>query len=623
MNSKIPIFIVLALTAAMAFSATPSFAHSQPVIIYSNWGTMQQPITVRPGYTNIPYTVEVQNDTSILYAQLDLPSTVLTNSTGGSIARSTSQSVSPAIFTFTLNVKPSANPGTYSIPIKIVQTDGNTYNFTVSARISPPPSVSASELYWGSTSRLYPYPGYGSAQLTALISNPDSGSIYHVTLNLQLPTGLQSQTSGSTESFYVSEISPGSFEPVTSVVNVTQAVAPGNYYEPYTITYMDSNGAYFTNSGTLELIIYPRTELSVSLNSPGLLEGEYSSINASIKNTGSSPIYDLTVSLQMQGVELAQGNTSQLGMLGSGSSASFEYTIYAPQNLPSGIYPITVELQYESAGSMTQTSYITYASVSSQPQEAYITINPGSIYYMRNNSVTVFIKNAMGIGLKNVQLFISPAQSVYIAQGYGPFFLGNINPNGEANLSLDVMPYFTQDQVYPLQITLQFQGSENYTQSIQQTVPLFINGIITINFSQVQVPAMYNGSSGSVSGTIINSGTEEAYYGTLYINSSRLEINQSQYIGDLPTDSPTPFSYTVYLPSNVQGGSYPVTFTYQYKDSLGNTYYATYSTYMQVISGKVTVQAASPNRSFELLLIVITVIVIIAIVYLFLRRLKR
>ncbi|MEM0123160.1 MAG: hypothetical protein QXI38_01485 [Conexivisphaerales archaeon] len=623
MKIKTSVFIMLMLVA-LVFSATPSFANSQPVIIYSNWGTMQQPVTVRPGYTNVPYTVEVQNDTNILYVQLDLPSNVFTNASGGYIARSASQSSSPGIYTFIINVKSAATPGTYSIPLKIVQNDGNTYSFTVSATVSSPPSVSATELYWGSTISLYPYPGYGNAPLTALISNPDSEPIYHVSLNLQLPAGLQSQTLSNVESFYVSEVPPGSFEPASSEVNITQAISPGTYYESYTITYMDSNGAYFTNAGTLELIVYPKARLSVSLSFPSLLEGGYSNISVSLKNTGDSPVYDLTSNLQMQGIELVEGNTSQLNMLGSGKSVNFEYTIYAPQDLPAGIYPITVGLQYESAGSVMQTSYVSYASVSSQPQEVYLAINPGSIYYMRNNSITISVENAINRELKNVQLSISPAQSIYITQGYGPFFLGNIQPHGQTNLSLDIMPYFLQDQVYPLQITLQYQGNENYTQYTEQTIPLFIGGIITINFSQVQAPAIYNGSSGQVSGTIINSGTEEAYYGTLYINSSMLEINQSQYIGDLPTDSPTPFSYTIYLPSNVHGGSYPLTLTYQYKDSLGNIYRATYDTYLQVISGKATTQATSPNYSFNLLLIIIiTVIIIVVIVYLFLRRLRR
>ncbi|MEM3243955.1 MAG: hypothetical protein QXP63_05530, partial [Conexivisphaerales archaeon] len=203
MKIKTSVFIMLMLVA-LVFSATPSFANSQPVIIYSNWGTMQQPVTVRPGYTNVPYTVEVQNDTNILYVQLDLPSNVFTNASGGYIARSASQSSSPGIYTFIINVKSAAIPGTYSIPLKIVQNDGNTYSFTVSATVSSPPSVSATELYWGSTISLYPYPGYGIAPLTALISNPDSEPIYHVSLNLQLPAGLQSQTLSNVESFYVS-----------------------------------------------------------------------------------------------------------------------------------------------------------------------------------------------------------------------------------------------------------------------------------------------------------------------------------------------------------------------------------------------------------------------------------
>lgn len=616
---------MLALSAAMIFSATPLSAQSQPVIVYSNWGTLQQPIIVRAGYTNVPFTVEFQNDTtSIIYAQLNLSSTPFTNSTGGTIARSVPSSLNPAVFTFTLNIKSSANAEIYSMPIKLVKVDGSSYNYTVKAQVTAPPSVAVTELYWGISSSIYPYPGYGNAPLTALISNPDTEPIYHVTLSLQLPYFLQSQTGGSTERFYISEIAPGSFEPVTSEVNITQLSMPGTYIEPYVISYTDSNGAHFINSGTVKLIIYPETELQVNMGSPSVVQGEYASMLVTVKNTGTSPIYNLAVSLQTQGISIVRGNTTQVNLLAAGSSTCFQYSVYAPQTLPAGIYPINVNVQYGSAGSVSQESYVTYASVLSQTQAAYVSVQPGSIYYMRNNSITIYVKNAINQVLKNVQLQISPAQSIYISGGYGPFSLGTIQPYGEANLTLNVLPYFSQPQVYPLEINLDYDGSSNYTQSIAQTVPIYIGGIITINISQVQMPLAYNGSSESVSGTILNSGTEEAYYGTIYINSSALGITQSQYIGDLPTDSPTPFSFSIYVPSSAQGGIYPVTLSYQYKDSLGNTYSAVYSTSMQVISGRAQASSAPSNHGFvSLLTVIITVIIIAVIIFVFVRRFRR
>jgi hypothetical protein len=622
LRSFVPAIAVLALIAAMMFSATPSFASSQPILIYSNWGTVQQPIRVRPGYSNVPFTVEFQNITSPLYAQLNLSSTPLTNSTGGEIARSTPSSISPAIFTFILDVKSSAMPGTYSVPVELVSTNGAKYSYAVSAQVSSPPYVTVANWYWGSTMSVYPYPGYGITPLTIVVGNPDSGPIYHVSVNLQLPNGLQSQTS-STVSFYISEIGPGSYEPVSSTVNITQASSPGTYYEPYTVRYMDSNGVYFTDSGTVELVIYPRTQLSVNVTSMAIVQGQREQFRLSVKNIGAAPVYDLSTTVQAQGIELVQGNTSQISELGSGGSASFYYTVYAPQSLPAGIYPISLGVQYESAGGALQSSYITYATVSSQSQEAYISIYPSSIYYMRNDSITVTVR-ASSQELRDVQLQISPAQSVYISQGYGPFYLGNIEPYGEANLSLHVLPYFSQAQVYPFQLTLQYQSAANYTQTMQQAIPVFIGGIITVNFSQVQVPSAYNGSTDTVSGTLLNSGNEEAYYGTVYINSSKMGIEQSQYIGDLPTDSPTPFSFSFYVPPSMKGGIYPITLTYQYKDNLGNTYHVSYSTYVQVLSGKVPATSGPVKNNYETIVIALAAAaIVIAVVYVLLRRLRR
>ena len=620
MKVKAAILILLAL--ALALQATPSFAAGQPVIIYSNWGTPQQPITVRPGYTNVPFTVVIEDQYPILYAQLNLSSTPFTNSTGGYLVMGESTS---GIFTFIMNVKSTAGAGVYTFPITIVQSNGGSYTMNVSARVYPPPSVSAAEIYWGTPSEsAYPYPGYGIAPLTVLISNPDSSPIYHVKLTLHLPAGILSQDGGRAVSFYISEVPPGSYGPATSFVNVTQDISPGTYAVQYNVTYMDSGGAFFNYSGNLELTIYPQASVSVSLNSPALLDGQYSQLSVSVRNSGSSAINDISVTVQPEGVELMQGNDSVKGTLGPGSSAKFTYLIYAPQSLPPGIYPVIVYLQYEYGGAVSQESYITYASVSSVPQEIYISITPSTLHYMRNNTVTLTVKNEVDQELKNVQLQISPAQSIYISRGYGPFNLGSIGPYGEANLTLSVLPYLSQDAVYPLQITLQYQGTANYTQENEQVIPLFIGGMITVNFSGVQAPAAYNGSADTISGTLINSGTEEAYYGTLYINSSQLGISQSEYIGDLPTDSPTPFSFTFSVPSNASSGSYPLQLTYIYQDSLGNQYRAAYTVYLSVLSGRAQIQATAHTFKFlPALGITIVLIVVIVVAYAVIRRLRK
>ena len=151
------------------------------------------------------------------------------------------------------------------------------------------------------------------------------------------------------------------------------------------------------------------------------------------------------------------------------------------------------------------------------------------------------------------------------------------------------------------------------------TVPIFIKGRIQISFESLNINSTtFNGSTLSISGSLLNSGTQEAYYGIVEAYLPSFGENVTSYIGDLPVDSPTPFALSLYIPRNAQPGSYTIYLKYVYQDSYGNVYnYAVSEPIMVYVAH---VAPAKPSAyhftgTFSLLLAIVIVLLVVLILF--------
>jgi len=161
-----------------------------------------------------------------------------------------------------------------------------------------------------------------------------------------------------------------------------------------------------------------------------------------------------------------------------------------------------------------------------------------------------------------------------VAQGNGPWSLGTLKGGETAVLPLSVIPSIPESSSLPLEFVITYRNSMNYTEETQLTAALFLKGLVKIYMTSLSVPATaVNGTNATISGILLNEGTSEAYY----VNVGLWPCNwsQQQYIGSLPTDSPTPFSLSVSIPKNAQG-TYQLYINVTYQDSLGNCYAYSY-----------------------------------------------
>ncbi len=620
-------------------------ARGQEVLIVTyQWGTANQQIRPRPGYTNVPFTVELVQmpNVSVLYGQLDLQGIPIESTSGSTYAYAAPQSaqgeislsnssVAPGIsiptittgstatfLTFYLSIPQKAKPGSYSSLLNVVyRKSGITSDYFtyVNLTVYAPEEPKLIDPVWisGNTTS-FPYPGSGLGDLDVYLSNPSSVPLLDINITLYLPRGIVGLNGKSAVSFQLPYVQPRGAAQLQFPLNVTSTASVGEQLVRANISYEDYFGGHYSNETSFRVMIYAKPDVALFATKGHAEVGGIVNLNLTISVLSSSPIYSVVAQPEFQPFELISGNLSSISSIGGGDNATLRYSFYVPQNVPPGIYPIAFTVYYgdplESSARCT-----TYVTVAQQVQKLSVSLTPTYAYYNRNDTLLVKLTNS-GSPVYDVHVSLEPVQGLYVAQGNGPWSVGTLNKGETAVLPLTLIPSIPESGSLPLEFIVTYRNSMNYTEEAQLVAPLFLKGLIKIYVTSLSSPtAAVNGTNATISGILLNEGTSEAYY----VNVGLWPYNWSQqeYIGSLPTDSPTPFSLSVSIPKDAQG-TYQLYINVTYQDSLGNSY-----SYSYPIAISVRQQLSRPHASKSYALIYAiggAVVVIAAASYVVIRR---
>ncbi|MGC8569601.1 MAG: COG1361 S-layer family protein [Nitrososphaeria archaeon] len=559
--------LILIATAVLLFSvpATAQISYaSSPLIIFYGWGTYSSPITVRPGYTNQPFTVVLSPSPQYQYAALSLKGTPFTNSSGGYTAYSLPSQGS--VFQFLLNVGRSARAGTYRVNFTVYYADGLSFSELLNVTVSPPPDVSVVAASWSGPDQ-FPAPGTGLNELTLVIGNPDRYPVSFVNLTIALPDALTSVSGQATAHAFAPYVGAGSFYDVSVPINVTQLSAPGKYEANYTLSFLDYQGVSYSENGSFPIYVYPASNVSVSVSPAAAPQYSTFMIYLEIRNQGSTLVKDVSITPEYQGPVLLSTNYTHLSLIQPGSSVSFYYE-FSDVGLQPGPYPIDFQVIYQTLeGAEKVLSFNSYVLVTPGVNFVSVSLNTSELCIMRNNTVSLTVSNVGTGQVKQVQVDVVSPQGLAVYGAAGPVEIGTLQPGETREVSLTLMPLTGAPAVYPLEVVVSYVNPYEITQQQDFSFTLFAHGEVKIDFTDVTFNSTaFNGSTLYVSGTLINEGTEQAYYGTIYVFIPALNTSASSYIGDLPVDSPTPFSAYLSIPPGAKPGSYRVVVSYVYQD---------------------------------------------------------
>ncbi|MFP3263665.1 MAG: hypothetical protein RXQ62_04395 [Nitrososphaeria archaeon] len=462
------------------------------------------------------------------------------------------------------------------------------------------PPLAVTYYGWGTpSSPAYPTPGSGVVPFTVeVVANPTTGGSpasvvppvpRYAELNLS-GSPLTNSTGGLVA--LAAPTPTGSSYYFTFYLNVSGA-APGTYqatltiYYSYTYAYASSGQQsasiyYYQWSDNLSVPVYPNPEPEVSVSAPKIVEGREGTIVVNVTDMSPAALQDLQVVVGSQ-LPLSGGNTSSIPYLAPGSSASFRFGILAT-GAP-GYYPVQVTVSYACCGSARSSTYYSRAEVVAQVGGLSALASPASIPYQRNDTLSITITNEMGGAVRDLQVVLQPSPYLYVAQGYGPFDLGELGPGESRSINLSVVPVASAPGPVQLQLQASYLGPGGAPEQASLAVPVYLTGIADVSFSQVGLagPA-YPGGQAQVSGILVNTGTDSAYYGFLLLSGPIVQGYQPVYIGNLPVNSPTPFSASFTVPPGTAPGTYPVNVTFSYQDELGQQHSASYLLAVQVLN---------------------------------------
>ncbi|EZQ04940.1 hypothetical protein CM19_07800 [Candidatus Acidianus copahuensis] len=467
-------------------------------------------------------------------------------------------------YNFTFYIQPNTQPGIYPVTFTITyESLGQQFTRIITVYIDvsyfnvSPEIIS---VQWGNPQEsVIAYPGVGYVPLTLTILNPYPYAIENVKIFLTLPTGIN--TTQNVEDF--AQIQPESSLTFTINVDVTPSVSSGYQNLSFFITYLSAYGK-FNSSGSYALYVFPPKQILVSFSNPEAFQGQEFPLYVNVTDTGESPLTAVSATVSSQEISLVGSNNQTINYIKPHSTVTFIFNLYVPSNLPTNVYPVNVEISYVYEGEQGSYSYTLPVPVHQSKSPVKLNLSTFTIYYQTINYVNLTIENNLTSTLNNVKVNVYvPSTEVSLTQS--TFNLGNIPSGLKRSIELQLLPLESQTLSIPIGISITYVGEDGEQLTYGFNYTLSAIGLIQVEVTQPSV-SISNGSI-TLSGVLLNTGNLEAQNLIIYG-----PYGVQDYIGQLPTGTPTPFSITIPESSSVaklvnttsnDSQSYTITISYQ------------------------------------------------------------
>jgi len=410
----------------------------------------------------------------------------------------------------------------------------------------------------------------------------------------------------STNPVYIGWITPGQQFTVTYIVNTTVPlncqstleITWGAQYEQSPMaqipTYIQVAGSGST-SMNFPLVIYGEPSIVAITNTTYLVGNLASPVDIVIVNNGSGAIYNLQVSVAVQGASMVPGMSSvSIGTLNPGST--YTITAYLVPTMSSGFVTVTINYNgIDQLGNTVSGSYTESLSVVPASPSQVIIYPINSSLNVGIGKLVLGIRNVNPVPIYNVTFVITSANGLVLA-GNTAHDIARISPGSTYYLEIPIAVPITSSSA-SVTYTLSYQYVNGYPESTGGTLALGVSSAPSIMVTGYTVaPSILTvGSTASVSITFVNTGPVPAYnLNITAIPGPGLTIvsRPSTYLGTLSPQqlSAAAFTFTVTRPMNTT-----VTFLITYTDQFGQAHSIYYTVPVEVVTN--ATQPTAPSTS--------------------------
>jgi len=456
------------------------------------------------------------------------------------------------------------------------------------------PTVTVTRVYWGSAQ---PTPGDVNVPLNIVIQNDGTEQITY--LNAQLLLNTLPFTDSATGAYYSTAgysdtLKPGQSTTLTFYLNIASDATIKTYDVPLELKITTPHYLSVVDIPlTVKVPLLGKAVFSLDAAQASLPSGN-SQLDLILSNsgTGSASAVQVSLSIPTSIALTGQSNVYIVDSLSSKTNFTLPVLLYIPRSSEGSAYSITAVISYSDPyGTTRSETHIVGFSIEESkwlsPFTLYSDTNNFTAGYM--NRPTITIKNTGKSSVNSVEVVIStqPTKSststtsvnaLTITPGTESWVFEDIKPSMSVTITPEVFaPLDSADSSHTMTLSITYFDSNGNLHEETKTIGFAVKGSIIIVFQQVQVSptTISAGGNFTITGNLLNKGNTDALYSTIsikpnsYFNSS---LEGSQYIGDITTNNPIPFSLTVGVPSNVGEGTHPVTAVLTYEDNYGKTY---------------------------------------------------
>ena len=352
------------------------------------WGSINSPITVSPGETQVPLTFIVRNlgDVNVLNVSLSFTSEYPLYFA----QKSAYIGIIPAgeynYATVTVNVFSNATPGVYYIPVTVHYFQTKTVLYAPVVIYSPNITINVFTI----PPQLFP--GYYDVEVKAIVLNYGSALANNVSVSLSSPFPVISQSV-----LNLGALPRGIPANITFLINIPNDTTPGYYYFNFTVRY---DGGKYVKSVKIE--IYPKANLQIvhvyySSLTPGASNVP---ITITIKNVGNATAKNVKAILGSTNVIYPYVSSSNplmaltaseafLGDIAPGQEVNVTYDIEVSGGANPGNYTIPLILVWNQTGGLFPFVQSDTFTIQVSPSPFSNIISQGIIVEVNNSKYTI------------------------------------------------------------------------------------------------------------------------------------------------------------------------------------------------------------------------------------------
>ncbi len=450
------------------------------------WGSLNSPLVVAPGETNLPLSIVLINEGNVVAYNV---SVVLNSSYPIKFEQSKvdigylpiGQPVTTTVYASIYN---NASEGVYNVPITINYYKNSNEKILLSVPINGYENFSISAIWGTQSSPITASPGSDNLPLTFIIKN--LGNVLGSNVSIFLKQAYPLKVSQKYVSIGI--IPAGEYNLATITASVYSNATPGIYYIPIILHYFESNITQYVPV----LISAPKLAINILTLPPQIFPGFYDvRVTAILLNYGEGIAENSTISLSSPFTIVSSNNIS-LGAIQPGVPENVTFLINVPNSTSSGSYTLKFYIRYDGG------SLVKYYNLTVYPKANIVIV---STYYPKLNPgsskvhITLTFKNIGNVEAKNVIVRLGTSNVIYpyvsssnplAALTASEVFVGNLKPGQETNVTyiVDISSGATPGK-YPLAFALIW----NQTGSI---IPLYETDQANITISPTLLSQISN-----------------------------------------------------------------------------------------------------------------------------------